>query len=102
MIHRRPENALDIDAVLDACAMAGVAVEVNGLPDRLDLRDAHVRTAVAAGVPVVVSTDAHSTRGLDYMALAVGTARRGGAHAAGILNTHALEDVLGYRGRAAG
>ena len=42
----------------------GVALEVNGLPDRLDLSGAHVAEAVAAGVSLVCSTDAHSTRGL--------------------------------------
>ena len=51
----------------------GVALEVNGLPDRLDLAGPDVRLAVEAGVPVVVSTDAHSVRGLGNMRLAVAT-----------------------------
>ena len=100
IIGRRPENELDLDAVWDACVAEGVAVEVNGLPDRLDLRDAHVRAAVTSGVAVVVSTDAHSVRGLSNMLLAVGTARRGGATAGAILNTRPLEDVLGFRAAA--
>ncbi|MFL6012220.1 MAG: hypothetical protein ACJ734_10590, partial [Gaiellaceae bacterium] len=100
IIGRRPENELDLDAVWDACRAEGVAVEVNGLPDRLDLRDAHVRAAVEGGVAVVVSTDAHSTRGLGNMVLAVGTARRGGATAGAILNTRSLAEVLGFRAAA--
>jgi len=72
----------------------GKAVEVNGLPDRLDLRDVHVRLAVEAGVPVVCSTDAHSTRGLKNMELSVRTARRGWATEADILNTRPLADLL--------
>ena len=49
----------------------GVALEVNGLPDRLDLSGEHVRDALRAGVRIVCSTDAHSVRGLDNMELAV-------------------------------
>ena len=70
-----------------------VAVEVNGLPDRLDLRDVHVRLAIEAGVPIVCSTDAHSTRGLGNMRLSIATARRGGATAATVLNTRPLAEL---------
>lgn len=91
--HRRP-NALDLDAVLEVALETGVAVETNGLPDRLDLRGAEVRRAVAAGVPIVASTDAHSVRGLGNMRLAVATARRGWATAADVVNTRPLEAVL--------
>ena len=66
---------------------------MNGLPDRLDLRDVHVRLAVESGVPIVCSTDAHSTRGLGNMQLAVATARRGGATAADVVNTRALAQL---------
>ena len=78
----------------------GKAVEVNGLPDRLDLRDVHVRLAVESGVPIVCSTDAHSTRGLGNMQLSVATARRGGATAADVLNTRPLSELpIHLRGR---
>jgi DNA polymerase (family 10) len=75
----------------------GVALEVNGLPDRLDLSGPDVRLAVDAGVPLVLSTDAHSVRGLGNMELAVATARRGWATAADVLNTRPLAEVLAYR-----
>jgi DNA polymerase (family X) len=68
-----------------------VALEVNGLPDRLDLRDVYVRQAVEAGVRIVCSTDAHSIRGLANIELSVATARRGWATAADVLNTRAAE-----------
>jgi DNA polymerase (family X) len=80
--------------VLEVAKETGVAVEVNGLPDRLDLRDEHVRLVVEAEVPIVVNTDAHSVRGLGNMRLAVGTARRGWATAEHVLNTRPLTDVL--------
>jgi DNA polymerase (family 10) len=86
-----------LEAVLTRLAEQGRAVEVNGLPDRLDLRDEHVRLAREAGVTIVCSTDAHSVRGLGNMALSVATARRGGAEAADVLNTLELDEVLARR-----
>jgi DNA polymerase (family 10) len=96
-INRRPENALDLERVFDVALEEGVALEVNGLPDRLDLRGEHVRNALRAGVQVVCSTDAHSARGLANMALSVATARRGWATAADVVNTRPLRSILGGR-----
>jgi DNA polymerase (family X) len=93
-INRRPENALDLERVYEVALEHGIALEVNGLPDRLDLRGEHVRDALRAGLKVVCSTDAHSVRGLGNMALGVATARRGWATAADVLNTRPLEGVL--------
>ncbi|HEY7148454.1 MAG TPA: helix-hairpin-helix domain-containing protein [Gaiellaceae bacterium] len=93
IINHRPENAVDLDEVFTVALETGVAVEVNGLAPRLDLRDVHVRAAIEAGVPVVCSTDAHSTRGLGNMALSVATARRGWATAANIVNTGPLSQI---------
>jgi DNA polymerase (family 10) len=69
-------------------------VEVNGLPDRLDLRGEYVRQAIAAGIEIVCSTDAHSVQGLSNIALSVATARRGWATAADVVNTRPLESIL--------
>jgi DNA polymerase (family X) len=94
LIGRRPENAVDLERVFEVALEVGVAVEVNGLPDRLDLSGTHVREALAAGVPIVCSTDAHSIRGLGNMALSVHTARRGWATAADVVNTGPLDALL--------
>jgi DNA polymerase (family 10) len=93
-INRRPENALDLDRVFEIALAHGVALEVNGLPDRLDLRGEYVRQALAAGVRVVCSTDAHSVRGLGNMQLAVATARRGWARGADVVNAGPLDTVM--------
>jgi DNA polymerase (family 10) len=97
LINHRPPNALDLERVCEVALETGVALEVNGLPDRLDLRDEHVRMAIAARVPIVCSTDAHSVAGLANIRLSVATARRGGATIADVLNTRTLAD-LGIRG----
>ena len=94
LINRRPENALDLDRIFDVARTHGVALEVNGLPARLDLSGEHVRDALRAGVAIVCSTDAHSPAGLDNMTLSVATARRGWAEAEDVLNTRPLEALL--------
>jgi DNA polymerase (family X) len=99
-INRRPENALDLERVFEVALEEGVALEVNGLPDRLDLRGEHVHDAIRAGVQIVCSTDAHSERGLGNMPLSVATARRGWATAPDVLNTRPLPSLLeGRRSR---
>ena len=86
LISRRPENALDLERVFAVALEHGVALEVNGLPARLDLSGEHVQEALRAGLRIVCSTDAHSIRGLGNMTLAVHTARRGRATAADVVN----------------
>ncbi|MBV9684674.1 MAG: hypothetical protein JO046_22975 [Solirubrobacterales bacterium] len=97
-INRRAENALDLDRIFEVALEQGVALEVNGLPDRLDLSGAHVREALRAGVEIVCSTDAHSVRGLANMDFSVATARRGWATPSSVINTRPLGAVLARRG----
>jgi DNA polymerase (family X) len=96
-INRRPENELDLDRTFEVAVEQGVAIEVNGLPLRLDLRDEYVRQALRAGVAIVCSTDAHSPAGLQNIVYAVATARRGWATAGDVVNTRGLVDVLAFR-----
>jgi DNA polymerase (family X) len=94
IINHRPPNALDLERAFEVALETGVAIETNGLPDRLDLSGGEIRLALEAGVPIVVSTDAHSVRGLGNMRLAVHTARRGWATAANVVNTRPLAEIL--------
>jgi DNA polymerase (family 10) len=94
LLNHRPENELDLDEVFAVALETGIALEVNGLPDRLDLSGAHVAEALAGGVPIVCSTDAHSVRGLANIELSVLTARRGGAPRDAVLNTRSLDELL--------
>jgi len=99
ILNHRPPNAVDLDAVFAACVAMGTAVETNGLPDRIDLSSELVRDAIAAGVRITCSTDAHSVRGLGNMRLSVATARRGWASAGDVLNTRGLDELLGLKKR---
>ena len=97
ILNHRPENALDLDEVFAVATEEGVAVEVNGLPDRLDLSAIHIREALSAGVDLVLNSDSHSERGLVNLDLAVATARKGGATASAVVNSRTLRDVLNRR-----
>jgi DNA polymerase (family X) len=97
IINHRRENALDLEEVFAVALETGVALEVNGLPDRLDLSGEHVREAMAAGVELVVNSDAHSAAGLDRLELAIATARKGGATAAAVVNCRPLDAILAPR-----
>lgn len=93
IINHRPPNALDLERVFEVALETGLALETNGLPDRLDLSGPEVKLAVEAGVPICASTDAHSIRGLGNMRLAIATARRGWATAADVVNTRPLDEL---------
>ncbi|MHB8526673.1 MAG: DNA polymerase/3'-5' exonuclease PolX [Candidatus Acidiferrales bacterium] len=94
LVLRRDPYDYDMERVLDACRERGVAVECNAYPDRLDLRDAHLRLAKQRGVKVVISTDAHSTTQLQVMRYGVQTARRGWLEPHDVINTLPLEKFL--------
>jgi DNA polymerase (family 10) len=90
---RRPAADLDMEAVIAAAARTGTALEINAMPDRLDLCDTHARLAAQRGAPLVIDTDAHSPAHLTLMRLGVATARRGWVAAANVWNTLPLPEL---------
>jgi len=94
LLGEREPVALDLEAVFHAAAQAGTALEINAMPERLDLKDIHIMRARELGVKLVMSTDAHRTDHLALMRFGVGTARRGWCEARHILNTLPVEDLL--------
>jgi DNA polymerase (family 10) len=100
LINRRPAYDVDIEAVIDAAARTGTFLEINANPWRLDLDDRHAAAAKRAGVKLVISTDAHSTRGLDVMRCGVLQARRAGLEAQDIVNTRTLAQVRKLQGKS--
>jgi DNA polymerase (family 10) len=92
--HREPVE-LDVDAVIAAAVRTGTVLEIDAMPDRLDLRDEHVRKAVAAGALLAIDSDAHQPAHLAYAdALGVGTARRGWARKQDVVNTLPVRECL--------
>lgn len=86
LLGRREAYPIDLDAVMNEACRHGVAMEVNGYPDRLDLNGENCRKAKEKGVMMVLNTDSHREGNLANMRLAVGTARRGWLEPENVLN----------------
>jgi DNA polymerase (family X) len=97
LLEKRDPHAVDLDAVIDAAVATGTWIEVNGGPERLDLPDTWIRKAIDRGATLVANSDAHAIEELEWMDLAVGTARRGWATGSAIANTRHLDRMLASR-----
>ncbi|RLC96791.1 MAG: DNA polymerase/3'-5' exonuclease PolX [Chloroflexi bacterium] len=94
LLGEREPVAVDMEAVFRAAARTGTALEINAMPDRLDLKDSHVFRARELGVKLTLGSDAHAAEHLALMRYGVGTARRGWCEARHILNTLPVGQVL--------
>jgi DNA polymerase (family 10) len=87
LIGKRPPADASYDDMLKAAADHGVMMEINAHPSRLDLSDIHAAAAKDLGIPIVISTDAHSVNGFDVMQYGVFQARRAGLEKKDVANT---------------
>jgi DNA polymerase (family 10) len=94
LVLRREAFDYDMERILDAAKEHGVVVECNAFPDRLDLKDVHLRMAKERGVKVVISTDAHSSAHFPLMKYGVITARRGWLEKKDVVNTLPTDEFL--------
>jgi DNA polymerase (family 10) len=99
LINQRDPYEFDLDAVLEAAAEAGIAVELNAHPDRLDLKDTHLMKARALGIPIVIDTDSHRTQDLDLIRYGIDQARRAWLTKEDVLNTRSLDDFMAWLDR---
>jgi DNA polymerase (family 10) len=90
----RPGADLDMDMVLESAAATNTILEINAHPQRLDLRDVHVRRALNLGVKIAINTDAHHGDHFDFLHYGVATAQRGWAAAENIVNTWPVEKLM--------
>ncbi len=96
MIQDRDDLDLDWDAVFEAAAATGTALEINGSPHRLDLAPARARRAVEAGCLLSIDSDAHRTEELAYVRWGVDQARRAWVEPRHVVNTRSLDDLLAW------
>ena len=94
LLGSRDPIEVDVEAVFRAALDTGTILEINASPERLDLKDTHVRRARELGVPLIISTDAHAADHLDNMRFGVAVARRGGCQAHHLVNTRPLDEFL--------
>jgi DNA polymerase (family 10) len=95
----RGPRAVDVERVIEKAIEVGCFVEINGQPDRLDLRDVHARAAKVAGLKLVVDSDAHSVGAQSYVEFGIGMARRGWLTKADVANTRTWKQLEKLRRR---
>jgi DNA polymerase (family 10) len=98
-IEKRQPYGLDIERVIEAAARTGTMIEINASPDRRDLNEINARAAAAAGVLILVDSDAHSTEEFDVLRYGIATARRGWLTAEQVANTRSWKDFAPLRKR---
>jgi DNA polymerase (family 10) len=86
-LDRRRPYSFDLERVIEAAARTGTMLEINSNPDRRDLSDLHARAAAAAGIPIVINSDAHRVAGFEVARYGIATARRAWLTAAQVVNT---------------
>jgi DNA polymerase (family 10) len=96
MIQTRDDLDLDWDAVFEAAAANGTALEMNGSPHRLDLAAERARRAHEMGCVLSIDSDAHRTEELDYVRWGVDQARRAWVEPRHVLNTRARDELLAW------
>lgn len=87
MVGKREGADIDMTTMLKAAADHGVMMEINAHYKRLDLDDIHAAAARDLGIPIVISTDAHSVNGFEVLEYGVDQARRAGLTADDVANT---------------
>jgi DNA polymerase (family 10) len=92
----REAYAVDLDKIFEAAGKAGIGIEINADPHRLDLDWRVLRRAREAGVMISIGADAHNLAGLANVDYGVGIARKGGLGPTDILNCRSAEDFLAF------
>jgi DNA polymerase (family 10) len=94
IINQREPYDLDLQAVLEAAARTGTALEINAYPGRLDLNDINARAAKDMGVRISINTDAHDPKMLLNMKYGVNVARRAWLEKKDLLNAMSLHELM--------
>jgi DNA polymerase (family 10) len=97
MLGHRDASELDIEVILAALKRAGVAIELNASPLRLDVSENGARMARELGVPVCIDSDAHSVRELGFLKYGIGIARRAWLGKEHVLTAKGVDAVKEHR-----
>lgn len=93
-IQRRESYDYNMEEVFDKAKETGTVLEIDAFPDRLDLKDEHIRFARKKGCKFSIDSDAHSLKHLPYLKFGIGQARRGWLEKKDVINTFDLEKML--------
>ena len=90
VIQKREAYELDMDKIIKCAKKTGTVLEVDAYPDRLDLKDEHIKKAVEAGVKLAIDSDAHDVNHIHFLEHGIAQARRGWAKKSDVVNAWPL------------
>ncbi|WP_338021196.1 helix-hairpin-helix domain-containing protein [Aquiflexum gelatinilyticum] len=96
LLLRREGYPIDHKAVIDACAIHNVVIEINANPWRLDLDWRWVNYAMDKGVKLSINPDAHEMEGYADMKFGVIAGRKGGLTKDMTLNAMSADEIGNY------
>ncbi|MBS4222671.1 DNA polymerase/3'-5' exonuclease PolX [Lederbergia citrea] len=96
LIGRRDGYDVDIDLLIELAKETNTALELNAHPERLDLTAEYLRKAQDAGVKIVINTDAHDIRNLEFMELGVSAARKGWIRTSSVINAMEPDELIAF------
>jgi DNA polymerase (family 10) len=96
IIGGRSGYELDMEKIFDCAKETGTVLEINSYPNRLDLKDAHIKRAIEKGIKLSLGTDSHAARQLHNMELGVAQARRGWAEKKDIINAMEYSELIEF------
>ncbi len=94
LIQQREPYDVDIEKIIQTAKDTGTILEINAFPNRLDLKDEHIKLAVKAGVKLIIDSDAHNRNQIHYLEFGIAQARRGWTEAKDVVNTRKLKEFL--------
>ncbi|MFQ5683799.1 MAG: DNA polymerase/3'-5' exonuclease PolX [Candidatus Binatia bacterium] len=94
VLQKREPYDVDMEVIIRTAKETGTVLEIDAFPDRLDLKDGHIRSAIGAGVKLAIDSDAHSVNHIRFLEYGVAQARRGWAEKSDIVNTRPLKEFL--------
>lgn len=94
VIQQREPYEVDVEKIIQTAKDTETILEIDAFPDRLDLKDEHIKLAVQHGVKLVIDSDAHNKNQIHYIEFGIAQARRGWAEAKDVVNTRKLNDFL--------
>ena len=96
LIGRRDGYDVDVDELIALAKETNTALELNANPHRLDLSAEYLKKAQAAGVSIIINTDAHNTEMLEHMSIGVSNAMKAHLLKSTVLNTKGIDELLAF------
>ncbi len=96
IINKRPPYEIDIIEIIKWAKKTNTVLEINAFPNRLDLKDDHIRLAVKEGVKFSINSDAHNIYHLKYLEYGIAQARRGWVEKKDVINSKSLTEFLKF------